>query len=81
MRNYAADRDTPASSPAPVGSAFAKPLSFGAFYPGSEPAFDLSFPIRVRRNLGGSSAQQSGAPHNDEAAKSQYLVFLSRRCD
>jgi hypothetical protein len=41
MRIYAADRNRPAASPAPVGSAFAKPLSFGAFYPGSEPAFDL----------------------------------------
>jgi hypothetical protein len=41
MRIYAADRNRPTTSPAPVGSAFAKPLSFGAFYPGSEPAFDL----------------------------------------
>jgi len=41
MRVYAADRNYPAGSPAPVGSAFAKPLSFGAFYPGSEPAFDV----------------------------------------
>jgi hypothetical protein len=54
--------------------------------PGLYPSFEPLLEAR-RSNLSAgrglrdcASAQYSGASHNDQAAKSQYLLFPSRRC-
>jgi hypothetical protein len=60
---------------------FTRPRVLPDLYPTPEPVFDVRRPIVRTVPAGivdGSAAQQVGAPHNDQAAKSQNLVFLSR---
>jgi chromosome partitioning protein len=57
-------------------------LVLPGFYPKSEPAFDLERPSLRALGGGGSGGNLcsgNSAPHNDRAAKCQYLVFPSQQ--